>query len=97
MNYEQLKALDPDLLLDTLKRQVEHAIETPIALHIMRDNLDGLTAPTLFYLGDFEIRARFNAPNPTEVYVGDPTGSCSALGSGQLPPIHSLRGIFKPL
>lgn len=95
MNYEQLRALSWRDLLAHLALQVEHARSHPPDDRIMRDNLAGITAPTVFYLVDFEIRARFYTPEQPEVHVGDPPGTCQGLSSG-VSSIKNMSGIFKP-
>jgi hypothetical protein len=64
MTYDDLHSLNPSDLLAVLRRQVEYAIDTLPTLptlhpDVMLDNLSAIAPPTLLYLGDFEIRARF--------------------------------------
>ena len=65
MTYETLKNMPWQDMLALLARQVESAKNTPPNPNIMRYNLDNIDAPTLFYVGDFEIRARFPDPPHT--------------------------------
>lgn len=97
MNYDQLKDLSLIDLLALLGRTVSSA--TVIARgpdEFLSKTHETIEPPILLHIDDFEIRARFYTPSPPEVYVGDPPGTCSGLGSAPLPPIKSLRGIFKP-
>ena len=59
MTYDQLKDLPPVELIQQIARSLFMAkamLEVPSCL---KENAEGLPAPTLLVAGDFEIRARF--------------------------------------
>lgn len=72
MTYETLRLLAPEDIVEILSKQVENAKEYGLinslkSVPFMQDSDDKLTPPTLLYVGDFEIRARFHTI-PNEKY-----------------------------